>query len=60
VHRLQHCSIGRSFVKNHSSELNHELENFFAEIGVTPWLGPVAQRCADSNAYAEEILLFEF
>jgi hypothetical protein len=39
-----------------------EPKNFFAEIGLAPWLGVVAQRGTDPkpDSHAEEILFFEF
>jgi hypothetical protein len=42
--------------------LKYARKNFLAEIGVTAWLGVIAQRGANSNAYsdAEAILFFCF
>jgi hypothetical protein len=42
--------------------LNYERKNFLAEIGVTAWLGVIAQRGANSNTYSdtEAILSFRF
>jgi hypothetical protein len=42
--------------------LNYEPKNFFAEIGVSPWPGVVAQRSANSNtdSDAEEIVFSSF